>query len=112
MNKFILFFVIIIMTLIGSFGGFFFKKSTAGSSVLSIVKSKFLYIGGCLYVVSAIMNIFVLRYMPLSVVLPMTAITYIWSMIISKIVFKEKITKFKFIGITLIIIGVIFITLS
>jgi drug/metabolite transporter (DMT)-like permease len=100
------------MTLLGSFGGFFFKKSTSGPSVMSIVKSKFLYIGGCLYVSSAIVNIYVLKYMPLSVVLPMTAITYIWSMITSKILLKEKITKYKLTGMIFIVIGVIFIGLS
>ncbi len=112
MSKIILIIIIIIMTLMGSFGGFFFKKSTSGSGVLSIIKSKFLYIGGFLYVGSAILNILVLKYMPLSVVLPMTAITYIWSMITSRIILKEKITKFKLIGITSIIIGVAFIGIS
>jgi drug/metabolite transporter (DMT)-like permease len=99
------------MTLLGSFGGFFFKKSTDGDSILSIIKSKFLYIGGMLYVSSAVLNIIVLKYMPLSVVLPMTAITYIWSMISSRIILKEKITKFKFLGIIFILIGVTFIGL-
>lgn len=112
MNKIILVIIIVIMTLLGSFGGFFFKKSTSESGILSIIMSKFLYIGGCLYVASAVLNIIVLKYMPLSVVLPMTAITYIWSMITSRIILKEKITKFKLIGITSIIIGVIFIGIS
>jgi drug/metabolite transporter (DMT)-like permease len=111
MNRAILIFIIIIMTLLGSFGGFFFKKSTDGDSILSIIKSKFLYIGGMLYVSSAVLNIIVLKYMPLSVVLPMTAITYIWSMISSRIILKEKITKFKFLGIIFILIGVTFIGL-
>lgn len=112
MNKLILILIIIIMTLLGSFGGFFFKKSTAGDGVLSIIKNKFLYIGGVLYVLSALLNIVVLKYMALSVVLPMTAITYIWSMISSKVMLKEKITKYKLFGMLFIIIGVVFIGLS
>ncbi|SMC20997.1 Magnesium transporter NIPA [Clostridium acidisoli DSM 12555] len=112
MNKLILILIIIIMTLLGSFGGFFFKKSTAGDGVLAIIKSKFLYMGGVLYILSALLNIVVLKYMPLSVVLPMTAITYIWSMISSKVMLKEKITKYKLFGMFFIIIGVVFIGLS
>lgn len=107
MNKFLLALIIIIMTLMGSFGGFFFKKSTDSNTILSIIKNKFLYIGGILYLSSAILNIIVLKYMPLSVVLPITAITYIWSMIISKITLNEKITIFKIFGIMFIINGVI-----
>ena len=112
MNRFLLIIIIILMTLLGSFGGFFFKKSTVGNTTVSIIKSKFLYIGGVIYVASAVLNIIVLKYMPLSVVLPMTAITYIWSMIISRIILKEKITIFKLAGIISIIVGVIFVALS
>lgn len=112
MNRFLLILIIIIMTLLGSLGGFFFKKSTNGSNLLSIIKSKFLYIGGISYILSAILNIIVLKYLPLSVVLPITAITYIWSMIISRIILNEKITRYKLIGMAMIIIGAIFIAKS
>lgn len=112
MNRFSIFLLIIIMTVFGSFGGYFFKKSTSEGSIYSIIKSKFLYLGGMLYVASAILNIIVLKFLPLSVVLPMTAITYIWSMIISRIALNEKITKFKLIGMASIIIGTIFIANS
>lgn len=112
MNRLLLIVTIIIMTLLGSFGGFFFKKSTNGTTILSILKNKFLYIGGIVYLGSAILNIIVLKYMPLSVVLPMTAITYIWSMIISRFVLKEKITLFKIWGMMAIISGVVLIALS
>lgn len=112
MNRFLLILIIIVMTLLGSFGGFFFKKSTDGTTILDILKNKFLYIGGILYVSGAVLNIIVLKYMPLSVVLPMSSITYIWSMIISRIILKEKITLFKISGIVSIIMGVIFIAFS
>lgn len=112
MSRFILYLIIILMTLFGSFGGFFFKKSTSGSSILSILVNKFLYIGGILYLISAILNIVVLKYMPLSQVLPMTAITYIWSMITSRLVLKEKITVSKVVGMISIIVGVVFISFS
>lgn len=109
MNRISIFLLIVIMTVFGSFGGYFFKKSTNEGTIKSIIKSKYLYLGCVIYVASAVLNILVLKFFPLSVVLPMTSITYIWSMIISRIVLKEKITKFKVIGITAIIIGVIFI---
>lgn len=112
MNNFMLMILIIIMTILGSFGGFFFKKSTSGNTALSIIKSKYLYIGGFLYVSSALLNIYLLKYLPLTVVMPMSAITYVWSMITSRIVLKEKITVSKIVGIIFIIIGVVFISFS
>lgn len=105
MNKLLLIVLIFVMTLLGSFGGFFFKKSSGGSSVIDIIKNKYLYIGGVLYVLGALLNILVLKYMPYSVVLPVTSITYVWSMLSARLLLKEKITKKKFIGIISILIG-------
>lgn len=110
MNKIFLIAVIIFMTMLGSLGGFFFKcSSSAGGSFLSILKNKNLYIGGLIYVASALLNIWVLKYMQYSVVLPMTAITYIWTMILSRIVLKEKITVKKAFGVASIIVGAVFL---
>lgn len=118
MNKVLLIFVIIFMTMLGSLGGFFFKRSSSGDSggnaaaaIAAIIKNKNLYIGGFIYVVSALLNVWVLKYMPLSIVMPMTAITYIWTMILSRIVLKEKITAKKMIGIALIIVGALIISI-
>ena len=104
--------MLIIGTMIGAFGGYFFKKCTNGDNgIKGIILSPFLYLGGFLYLVSAILNIIVLRYLPYSVTLPLTSITYIWSMIISYLFLKEKITKIKISGIIFILIGAIFISL-
>ncbi|CDZ23878.1 putative membrane protein [[Clostridium] cellulosi] len=111
MNKIFLIAVIIFMTMLGALGGFFFKRSSAGGSILSIIKNKELYIGGIIYIASALLNIWVLKYMQYSVVLPMTAITYIWTMIISRIVLKEKITVKKAFGVASIIVGAVFLSM-
>lgn len=109
MNKLLLIVLILVMTLLGSFGGFFFKKSSGGSSVVDIIKNKYLYIGGVLYVLGALVNIWVLKYIPYSVVLPVTSITYVWSMLSARLLLKEKITKKKLIGIVSILIGAVLI---
>lgn len=111
MNKIILILIIIFMTMLGSLGGFFFKKSDIQFSIPALIKNKYLYLGVVFYVVSAVFNIFVLKFMPYSVVLPMTAITYIWSMVLSKFILKEKITGKKVIGMASIIVGAIFISI-
>ncbi|MFT9056271.1 MAG: EamA family transporter [Ethanoligenens sp.] len=99
---------ILIMTLLGSLGGFFFKKSTNGATVWEIAKSKFVYIGVVFYLTGAVANILVLKVLPYSVVYPMSAITYVWSMIFSRLILKEKFTRQKLIGIIAIIIGAAF----
>jgi drug/metabolite transporter (DMT)-like permease len=95
------------MTLVASFASFFLKKSTNGGSAFSIIKSKYLYIGGFLYVTAALFNIWLLQRMPYSVVVPLGSICYIWTMLIAGIFLKEKIGTGKIIGVLLILSGVI-----
>ena len=99
--------MLIVGTILGAFGGFFFKKCTNAGIIKGIIFSPFLYLGGMLYLVSAILNIIVLRYLPYSVTLPLTSITYIWSMIISYLFLKEKITKTKLVAIVFILGGAV-----
>ncbi|WP_242396837.1 EamA family transporter [Clostridium butyricum] len=100
---------LIIMTLMGAFAGLFLKKASNFKNIKSLVFNVNIYIGGLLYFLSALINIYVLRFLDYSVVLPLTSITYIWTMIISYYVFKEKISSKKVVGVTLIILGAILI---
>ena len=105
MSKLILFPLIIVMTMMGSLGGFFFKKCTAGGSLIEVIRSRFLYLGGLFYVISAFMNIWVLKYLPYSVVMPLCSITYIWSLTLSCVLLGEKFSVRKLIGIAAILAG-------
>lgn len=113
MNKIIFIYILlIIMTVLGAFGGFFFKKSTENiKNIKNIIFCKELYIGGILYFISAFLNIYILKYLPYIIVLPMTGITYVWTLLISYRFLKEKITRNKKIGILLIILGASIISL-
>jgi drug/metabolite transporter (DMT)-like permease len=99
------------MTLIASFASFFLKKSTNSGTVLNIIKNKYLYIGGFLYLIAALFNIWLLQKMSYFVVVPLGSICYIWTMIIAGIFLKEKIGMGKIIGVLLILSGVVCIAL-
>lgn len=103
--------IIIVMTMVGSVASLFLKKASASDSILGLIKNKNIYIGGLLYLASAILNIIVLRYISYSIVLPLTSITYIWTLIISRYWLKEKISAKKICGIMLIVIGAVSITI-
>jgi len=100
------------MTLFGSIAAYFLKKVSASETLLETIKSKYLYFGGALYVTAAVLNIYLLRFLDYSVVLPLTALTYIWTMLISYRYLAEKITKRKILGTVMIISGSIFIGMS
>jgi len=103
--------ILLIMTLTASFASFSLKKSTNGGTVLSIIKNKYLYIGGFLYVIAALFNIWLLQKMSYFIVVPLGSICYIWTMLIAGLFLKEKIGAGKIVGILLILSGVFCIAL-
>lgn len=101
-----------IMTLFGSLGAFFFKKGTEKlKGILSLFIIWQIYLGGFFYVTAALLNIVALKFLPYSVVIPLTSVTYIWTLIIARIALGEKITAKKIIGIILILIGSVFVAI-
>ncbi len=105
------FVMLIIMTMIGSVASLFLKKASAAHGFIILLTNLNLYIGGMLYFISALLNIYILRQLDYSIVLPLTSITYIWTMILSYLILKEKITIKKLVGVSLIIVGAIFVSI-
>lgn len=103
--------LILIMTIMGSVASLFLKKASVFKNLKDLFLNINLYIGGFLYLGAAILNIVVLRYLDYSIVLPLTSITYIWTMIISYLFLKEHISSKKIIGVILIVLGAITIVL-
>ncbi|MCX6711567.1 MAG: EamA family transporter [Candidatus Woesearchaeota archaeon] len=106
--------LVLIATLIGAFGALFLKL---GSKKLSLkfknvfTNYKFLF-GIFLYGISALFFIGALRYGQLTLVYPFVSIGYIWIILLSMYFLKEKMNFYKWLGITLIILGVSLIGLS
>ena len=98
------------MTWMGTIASLFFKKASGSNGILSLIKNKYLWIGGFIYVAAAVMNIWVLKYLDYSIVLPLTSITYIWTMLVSYLFLKEHISKKQIVGVVLIVAGAVMIT--
>jgi uncharacterized membrane protein len=99
-----------IATIIGAFGAICFKKGVK-NTLIENIKSKFLYLGFFLYGTSAIIYITALSGNELSRIYPLVSLGYIWTILLSYLILNEKITKFKWISISLIVLGIIFISL-
>ena len=98
---------VLAMTLIGAMGAFFLKKGMDRvDGPLSLFRTPQIYLGGCFYLAGALLNILLLRRLPYSVVYPMTALTYIWSMALSAAFLGERVTRRKLVGVAAILAGV------
>jgi len=97
--------LLLIMTLIGSLGSVFFKYFT--------LKRKPIYLltGFVFYGLGALLNIYLLKELPYTVVLPANALTFIWALVFAKWIFKETIGVYKIAGVAFIISGLILLIL-
>lgn len=102
---------LLIMTMLGSVASLFLKRASGSDSIIAMIKNINLYIGGGLYLASALLNIWILRYLDYSVVLPLTSLTYVWTMLLSYWILKERITKKKICGVFFILIGAICVSI-
>lgn len=99
------------MTMMGAVAAIFLKKASGFKCFKQLILDINLYIGGILYFLSALLNIYILHFGDYSIVLPLTSITYIWTMILSYFIFQEKITRKKMIGLGCVFVGVALIAI-
>ncbi|MBN2852379.1 MAG: EamA family transporter [Clostridia bacterium] len=103
-------FLLIIMTIVAAFGGYHFKMIThGGAQHKNPMKSVHFYYGIGYYAISAVINIYLLRFLPLTFVLPATSLSYIWIQLISKFRLGEAIRINKMIAMVIISLGVLLI---
>lgn len=101
-----------ISTFIGGFGALLFKRSSKDFrlNVIAILKNRSFILAVFLYLIATILTIPAMKGNDLSIIYPMTATSYIWVAIFSRIFLKERVRKTTVIGIALIILGVVFLS--
>jgi drug/metabolite transporter (DMT)-like permease len=91
------------MTMLGSVAALFLKRTSGFKRIHDLARSVNFYLGGFLYLAAALINIYVLRLLDFSVVLPRTSLTYLWTVFLSHWVLRERLTPGKIAGATLIV---------
>jgi drug/metabolite transporter (DMT)-like permease len=102
--------LVLVASFIGSFGAVFLKMGSAKlhDGLAQIVNYR-LAAGVALYLLSTCFFIVAIRNGELTVLYPLVSLGYVWTMLWSKLFFKEPLTRQKFLGLFLILIGVSFI---
>jgi len=98
---------------IGSIGMVFLKKASKDlhKGFLHIVNVNSA-IGVTLFVISSLVYLIGIRNGQLSVLYPMVSLSYVWAMFWARLVFNEPLTKQKFAGLGLVLVGVFFLGLG
>ncbi len=106
--------LVLLASFIGSFGAVFLK-SGAGRlhrDWRTLVFNYHLAAGVVLFVLSSYFFVLGVRHGELTVLYPMVALGYIWTLFWSRLFFGEPLTRMKFLGIGLILVGIAFLGLG
>lgn len=106
--------LVLIATIIGSFGALFIKlgSKTFSFSPIQLLRNYKLILGFFLYGITYIIFIIALKGGDLSVLYPLVSVGYIWIIIISIRFLAERMNIWKWTGLLLIISGVSLIGIS
>jgi uncharacterized membrane protein len=105
--------LVLLASFLGSFGPIMLKKASGKSFKLKdIIKNYYLIFGFLFYALGTVLFIPALKGGELSVLYPLVATTYIWVSLWSMKFLKESMNKQKWIGVLLVVIGVVFIGLG
>jgi multidrug transporter EmrE-like cation transporter len=99
---------------VGSFGAVFLKAgaSRLEMNVRSIATNWRLAAGIGAYLLSSVFFVLGMRRGELSVLYPLVALGYLWTVVWSRIFFGEPLTKTKFMALGLIILGMAMLALG
>lgn len=105
--------LVVISAVFGSYGALYLKKGSKhlSKNVFSQLTNFKLMRGIAFYVISSIFFITSLKFGELSVLYPLTSLTYIGVCTLSVYKLGERMNKFKWWGIALIILGICLVRL-
>ena len=102
--------LVALASFIGSFGALFLKAGAAKVKlgVRYLLFNGRLLLGVALFVASSLAYVVGLRQGELSVLYPIVSLSYIWTLLWSVLFLKERMTRSKFYGLALIVLGIVF----
>ncbi len=117
MNIYLVIFLTLVAALFTSFSQLLFKKGlhTKLHSVTDILKTllnKYIIIGLCGYAISFTLYLIALQTSRSSIVFPIFASSFIFVTIISAVMLKERINRYRILGVVLLFVGITIVALS
>jgi len=106
--------LVVVGSFIGSFGAVLLKAGAGrlSRSFHSVITNWRLAAGVVLYGLSSVFFVLATTKGELTILYPLVSLGYLWTLIWAKLFFSEPLTKYKFLGVGLILAGVFMLKLS
>ncbi len=111
--------LVVLVSMIGAVASLFQKLGSAKlvlqkrrpwAFIRSLINPQ-VVIGLLLYVIATSLFVIALRFHNVSVLYPLTSLTYVWIAVLSILILKEQMNTYKWGGILLVLAGVVLISL-
>lgn len=115
MNKLVLYGAVLLNILLLIGGQLIWKQALNamnGLSVVNVITSPGVWIGGFLYVIATGLWFVILNNMKLSVAYPMQSLAYVFGLLAAWAIFSETIPTTRWIGVGVILLGVYLVSLD
>jgi len=106
--------LVVVGSFIGSFGAVLLKAGAGRleRSIHSVITNWRLGAGVVLYGLSSVFFVLATTKGELTILYPLVSLGYLWTLIWAKLFFAEPLTRYKFLGVGLILAGVFMLKLS
>lgn len=106
--------LVLLASFIGSFGAVFLKSGAERLKLdlKALALNYHLAFGILMFLLSSYFFVLGVRHGELTVLYPMVSLGYIWTLFWSRLIFHEPLTRNKFIGLGLILTGIVFLGLG
>jgi multidrug transporter EmrE-like cation transporter len=106
--------LVLAASFVGSFGSVLLKAGAdrLERTLIGLLRNWQLPLGIVIYLVSFGMYTAAVRSGELTILYPMVSLGYLWTLLWSFLIFKEPLTRNKFVGIGMILLGVVVLNLG
>ena len=106
--------LVLVAAFLGSFGAVFLKAGAGRlhRQIRTLLFNWRLALGVAFYVLSSFFFVLGVREGELTILYPMVSLGYVWTLVWSRLFFREAITRNKFLGIGLVLAGVVLLNLG
>ncbi len=106
--------LVFLASFLGSFGAVFLKSGAEKlhREIKTLILNWRLALGVGFYLFSSFFFVLGIRRGELTVLYPMVSLGYVWTLLWSRIFFKESMTRNKFLGIGLVLAGIVLLNVG
>lgn len=106
--------LVLVASFVGSFGAVFLKAGAdkLERNIWKLVANWRLIAGIFFYLTSFVIYTIAIKHGELTILYPMVSIGYLWTLLWSRLIFNEPFTKNKFVGVGLILGGIVILNMG